>query len=284
MTLRKLATLVLCLTLLSVVQTKPGASAQERRREVTWVNRDIPKVQGLIHKVLDSQTLGHEIGYVVWTPPEFDDSGRSRYPVVYFLHGAGGSEKSDSGGFSARLAAAIGSRKFPPSICVFPNGGMSGYRGDVEAMLVQELIPLIDKSYPTRAEGASRVVCGFSMGGAGAVHLAIQHPGLFKAAGSWGGSLSWRGNGEDSPLLPIASGNANTLKDEGFALLTVNGDQDRPDGFKPLTNILVPAGVSCRTVVLADTDHNLGKYYERSEDAMIEFLAEHLKGTRPVVK
>ncbi|TWU34262.1 alpha/beta hydrolase-fold protein [Novipirellula artificiosorum] len=75
---------------------------------------------------------------------------------------------------------------------VNPNGGMSGYRGDVEKMIVDELIPLIDWSYPTKANASGRVVAGFSMGGAGSVSLALRHPDLFCTAGSWGGALSCR--------------------------------------------------------------------------------------------
>ncbi len=270
-----------CLIVLFVVLIALPADSQQRRREISWVNPDIPEMRGLTHKVLASKSLGHDVGYVVWTPPEFDDSGNTRYPVIYFLHGAGGSEKSDSAGFSSRVAAAIKAGKCPPAICVFPNGGMSGYRGEVESMFVDELIPLIDQSYPTKAEAAGRVVCGFSMGGAGSVHLSLHYPELFCGAGSWGGSLSFRGNPEDSPLLPVAKENAAKLKAGRFALLTVNGDQDRPDGFKPLQSILKDAGLSHRIVVLEETNHNLGKYYELSGDTMLEFLTERLTDSKP---
>jgi endo-1,4-beta-xylanase len=253
-------------------------AAQPRNREIKWVNPDIPQMAGLTHKVLGSTSLGHDVGYVVWTPPEFDDSGSSRYPVVYFLHGAGGSEKSDAAGFSSRVAGAIRAGKFPPAICVFPNGGMSGYRGEVASMIVDELIPLIDKSYPTKAEASARAICGFSMGGAGSVALSIQHPELFCAAGSWGGALSFRGAAETSPLLPAARENAAKLKEHHFALLTVNGDKDRPDAFKPLQEALMELGIPHRAVVLEETEHNLGKYYERAGDTMLEFLAERLRG------
>ena len=245
-------------------------------REIKWVNPDIPNLRGLTHKVLNSESMGHDVGYVVWTPRDFDESKKTRYPVVYFLHGAGGSEKSDSAGFASRVAAAIREGDFPKAICVFPNGGMSGYRGKVESMIVDELIPRIDKDYPTKAESAGRVVCGFSMGGAGSVYLSIRHPELFCGAGSWGGALSFRGRAEESPLLPRAKQNAKKLKATGYALITINGDQDRPDAFKPLQELLKENGISHNSVVLKDTNHNLGKYYERAGDTMIKFLAARL--------
>lgn len=265
-----------------VVLTVSYAHAQQRRREVSWVNPDIPQMKGLTHHVLDSKSLGHDVGYVVWTPPEFDGSGKTRYPAIYFLHGAGGSEKSDAAGFSSRVAAAIRAGKFPAAICVFPNGGLSGYRGEVEAMIVDELMPRIEKSYPTRAEASGRAVCGFSMGGAGSVSLSIRHPELFCGAGSWGGALSFRGRAEESPLLPLARENAEKLKRSGYALLTVNGDQDRPDAFQPLEAVLKENGISHEIVVLEETNHNLGKYYERAGDTMLEFLAKRLNAAAPM--
>ena len=93
--------------------------------------------------------MGHDVGYVVWTPPDYSTKVSTRYPVIYFLHGAGGNESADAAGFSSWVARAIGDGSLPPVLCVFPNGGMSGYRGEVEKMITEELIPTIDKDYRT---------------------------------------------------------------------------------------------------------------------------------------
>lgn len=254
------------------------AKAQRPDRKVSWVNAEVANVKGLEHKILTSKSLGHDVGYAVWTPPNYDATKDTRYPVVYFLHGAGGTEASDSGGFSSLVAGGIRAGSFPEAICVFPNGGMSGYRGEVEAMIVDELIPLIDRDYRTKSEPAGRALAGFSMGGAGSVRLSILHPELFCAAGSWGGALSWRGSGEDSPLLPAAKSSAEKLKSNSFALLTINGDQDRPEGFTPLKKVLKQQGIPHKTVTLEDTKHNLGHYYERSAGTVLTFLAQRLRG------
>lgn len=271
----------IALTLLLALGMTSLAMAQRPRREVKWVNPDIPNMPGLTHKVLESKSLGHAVGYVVWTPPEMDTSGETRYPVVYFLHGAGGSEKSDAAGFASQVAVAIRSGKFPAAICVFPNGGMSGYRDDAEKMIVDELIPLVDTDYPTQAQPSGRVICGFSMGGAGSVHLSLNHPDLFCAAGSWGGALSFRGSGEESPLLAVAKQNADQLKANHYALLTINGDQDRPEAFKPLKAVLDEQQIPHQTVVLEETNHNLGKYHKETSGTMLEFLAKQLGRKNP---
>lgn len=264
--------------LLIATTATTDAIAQRSRREISWVNSEIANVKGLEHKVLASKSLGHDVGYVVWTPPDYEANENSRYPVLYFLHGAGGTEASDSGGFSSRVAEAIRQGGFPPVICVFPNGGMSGYRGEVESMIVDELIPLIDQSYGTKSEASGRAIAGFSMGGSGAVRLSILNPGKFCAAASWGGALSRRGSGDDSPLLPAAKANSATLKENNFELLTINGDQDLPRGFAPLNETLKALSIPHKVVTLADTKHNLGHYYERSAETMLAFLAEQLRG------
>lgn len=263
-------------TILLVAIAASTALSQQSKRKISWVNPKIANVNGLQHKVLASKSLGHDVGYAVWTPPKFDDSGTTRYPVVYFLHGAGGTEASDSGGFSSMVAGAIQAGKFPPAICVFPNGGLSGYRDKVESMIIDELIPMIDHDYPTKPKASGRVLAGFSMGGAGSVHLSMHHPKLFCGAGSWGGALSWQGSGEDSPLLPVAKAAAAALKTSQFALLTINGDQDRPEGFAPLNKVLKPLGIPHKIVKLPDTKHNLGHYYKRAGTTMLTFLAERL--------
>ncbi len=262
---------LICLALHVCFPDVSVRAAEEK--PVSWVNPRLPEGPGLTHHVLDSQAMGHEVGYVVWTPKDFDASGNTRYPVIYFLHGMGGNESADAGGFSGLLAQGIREGDLPPVICVFPNGGRSGYRGTVEAMIVNELIPLIDNSYPTQAGANNRAVAGFSMGGAGAVQLSVLHPGLFCVAGSWGGGL-WR---EADALLEAADRNAGLLKSNRFSVLLVNGEKGRPDAFKPLAEKLTRQQIPHEVVILPDTPHNLGLYYQRAGRTMTQFLGKGLR-------
>lgn len=47
------------------------------------------------------------MGYNVYLPPRYADGTQQRYPVIYFLHGAGGNENSDAGGFSGLIQELI---------------------------------------------------------------------------------------------------------------------------------------------------------------------------------
>lgn len=257
---------------LTVGQQSVDAQRRERK-PISWVNPKLPQGRGLEHKTLASEALGHDVGYVVWTPADYDPSGKTRYPVIYFLHGAGGNESADAGGFSSLVARAIRDGDIPPCVCVFPNGGLSGYRGTVETMIVDELIPLIDSSYPTKNAAAARAIAGFSMGGGGAVRLSLLHPQLFCAAASWGGRRS-----RDADTLSTAvKDNASALKANHFAMLFVNGDNDHPDAFVPLAAQLKTLAIPQQTVVLEDTNHNLGLYYQRAGKTMTDFLGRQLK-------
>jgi hypothetical protein len=61
----------------------PGTNAPARRPRgpIKWVNPDLPKGAGtnLTHYVLASAALGHDVGYVVWTPPGYDTSKKYRH-------------------------------------------------------------------------------------------------------------------------------------------------------------------------------------------------------------
>jgi enterochelin esterase-like enzyme len=260
---------VFLLTLRMPGQNAPAAVPNDQSSlGVKWVNPQLPKGPGLQHHVLNSIALGCEVGYVVWRPLGYDAS--KKYPVVYFLHGSNGTESSDAAGFSGWVAKGIEQGLLPPVLVVFPNGGLSGYRGAVENMILQELIPLIDQSYPTLAQAESRAVVGFSMGGAGAVRLTVLHPELFAAAASMGG----RGGGE---VNAAAEKTAPMLKQRKVGLFLINGEQDLPKAFQVLAKTLSAAGVEHQILIHPHLEHNLGRYYELSFEKLMGFLGDHLK-------
>jgi len=267
---------LLSLAAIAVAQRGPTTRPRRPRREIRWVNPKLPPGPGLSHHVLHSKAMGHDVGYVVWVPSGYDAKANQRYPVIYFLHGAGGNESSDSAGFSGHVAAAIKKGVLPPVLCVFANGGMSGYRGTVEKMILEELIPAVDKTWPTIAKPASRAIAGFSMGGAGATRIMVAHPDVFCASGSWGGGAR-RG---DAALAKAAAANAKKLKANGVAILQVKGDRDRPEGNREFAKLLDSLGVANKLIVLKDTPHNLGLYYQRSAEEMTAFLGRQLRKAR----
>jgi enterochelin esterase-like enzyme len=233
------------------------------------------------HHSFKSPSMGQEVGYNVYLPPGYAE-GKNRYPVIYFLHGAGGNENSDAGGFSGLTAKLAAQKKIVPAICVFPNGGMSGYQDRPddkvfgETLIVKELVPLIDRSYRTQAAPSGRVLAGFSMGGGGAVRLALKYPDLFSAAGSWAGAIMPRRGDPPAELKPEALSKAARK----VRLLMIVGDQDITfQGNEAFHKTLEETKYPHTYRVLPGVPHNLGMYYEKTGEDLVRFLGEGLAVT-----
>jgi diacylglycerol O-acyltransferase/trehalose O-mycolyltransferase len=142
----------------------------------------------------------------VLLPRHYDGSGRTRYPVLYLLHGAGGHNRSWLD--DEHVQEALGSMSV---IAVMPDGSATGAGGQRvnggysdwfgvdagsadappawESYHVRELVPFIDKTFPTRPSAAGRAIAGISMGGTGAMKYAGEFPGTFGYAGSFSGGI-----------------------------------------------------------------------------------------------
>ncbi|GIG68037.1 alpha/beta hydrolase [Phytomonospora endophytica] len=160
-----------------------AASASPARREGTLTTAAAP-----------SPVLGEDIAYIAYLPYGYR-RGRNRYPVVYLLHGRG----DDMTGWSRMkpvLDELIAEHRIPPVIAVMPDAQYSeagGYYVDsaftgtpagrpVETAFTTDLIAHVDGTYRTRTDRASRLVGGYSMGGAGALRYVLAHQDLFAAA------------------------------------------------------------------------------------------------------
>ena len=121
----------------------------------------------------------------VYLPPGYSKS-KQQYPVIYFLHGFNGDHKMDF--MVDVLDYAINQKRIRPFIMVFPNhktayGGSfysnSALYGNFEDFTAYDVVAHIDTKYRTIANKESRGITGHSMGGYGAIQLAVNHPNLF---------------------------------------------------------------------------------------------------------
>jgi S-formylglutathione hydrolase FrmB len=131
----------------------------------------------------------------VLLPKGYDPSGKTRYPVLYLLHGADGSSANwTTAGDAERATADF------PLIVVMPDGGSFGFYTDWwnfgsgrpplwETFHLYELLPWIDTHYRTIANRDGRALAGESMGGLGAMHYAAKRPDMFTAAVSFSGAV-----------------------------------------------------------------------------------------------
>lgn len=138
---------------------------------------------------LKSTTLGKEVEYSVYLPPDYDKTNR-RYPVLYLLHGYSDDETgwTQFGEVKAIADAQLRKNEMTEMIIAMPDGGVSWFINSAdgkvryEDFFVNEFIPHIDATYRTRAEKRYRGISGLSMGGHGTLIMAMKHPDLFAAA------------------------------------------------------------------------------------------------------
>ncbi len=148
-----------------------------------------------------SKTVGTTRKALVYTPPGY--TKKTKYPVLYLLHGIGGDEKEWLKGANpqAILDNLYADGKLAPMIVVMPNGramkddravGNVFDREKVEAFatfekdLLNDLIPFIEKKYPTLTDREHRAIAGLSMGGGQSLNFGLGNLDRF----AWVGGFS----------------------------------------------------------------------------------------------
>ena len=108
--------------------------------------------------------------------------------VLYLLHGHGGSghEWIEQGDVPALLDRLIAEDRMPPVMAVMPDAGTSWYvdsaRGAMESAVMEDLLPTVESEMGVRLQRDERAMMGVSMGGYGALRLAMRYPERFGAA------------------------------------------------------------------------------------------------------
>lgn len=138
--------------------------------------------------------------FTVYLPEDYDNS-TDKYPVVYHLHGIGGTHNGNQiTTVPASLEKAIASGIASPMIIVFPDGYNDSFWADsydmkipAETNIIQEIIPYVDKNYRTFNSREKRIISGFSMGGFGTAKFITKYPDYFKVAVIYDGALlTWQ--------------------------------------------------------------------------------------------
>jgi S-formylglutathione hydrolase FrmB len=170
--------------------------------------------------VFYSPALQRDMRYRVLLPRNYAKGGR--FAVLYLLHGLYG----DYLNWDTRTGLENYARNLKLLI-VMPDAGDSWYTdsatvpGDkFEEYITKDLVSEIDGKYRTIREGHGRAIAGLSMGGYGAVKLALKYPGLFELAGSLSGAFN-------------AAQNLDTLRPEFAAKL---GEVFGNEGSRERTN------------------------------------------------
>ena len=142
-----------------------------------------------------SNSMQKEIKCVVITPKNYKKS-KERFPVVYLLHGYSGNYRGwlkDAPQLTQRADEL-------QMVIVCADGGFYSWYYDspidpkmkYETFVSKELVNYIDTHYKTIADKKGRAITGLSMGGHGALYLAIRNKEVFSQAGSMAGGVDIR--------------------------------------------------------------------------------------------
>jgi len=135
-----------------------------------------------------SASLQRDMPYRVILPASFPPN--QKFPVVYLLHGGGGGYRDWSNYSNVARFAEQG------LILVMPEGNSSYYMNAAERSkdryedyITKDLISDVEGRFPAAVGRQNRAIAGVSMGGFGAVVLALKHPDLFGFAGGLSSAL-----------------------------------------------------------------------------------------------
>jgi enterochelin esterase family protein len=145
----------------------------------------------------------------LYTPPGYE-SGKTKYPVIYLLHGMGGDEEAwiALGRTSQILDNLIAQGKAKPMIVVMPNGNVAQEAAPGESSLgfykpsmqvehtmdgkfeetFPDVVRFVESNYRVIRKKECRAIAGLSMGGFHSLHISRYYPntfgyvGLFSAA------------------------------------------------------------------------------------------------------
>jgi enterochelin esterase-like enzyme len=171
-----------------------AADPPQLQFNIKWVNPPTSTLpRGVSHKTLMSKAMGVEVGYHIYLPPSYASSS-DRFPVLYWLHGAGSDENAGLP-IAEMFDKAIAAGQMKPAIMVIPNGGKRSEYRDwepqkvlPETFIIRELIPYVDANYRTIKDRRGRWVEGMSMGGNGSLKFALKFPDLFSSVVAYAGS------------------------------------------------------------------------------------------------
>ena len=197
----KTLSLKLCLIALLVLPMETMA------QQSTPISPAAVQQTGVKTHQLESKLMKRQMPYGVVLPKDYETNQTGRFPVIYLLHGGGGSYQT----YLIR-PKLIEMFQQHPVIVVTVEGGVSFYTDSAtvpndkyESYIVQELIPEVDKNFRTVAQRNGRAVAGVSMGGYGAMKFGIKYPQLFALVCAWSAGVvdaSWLKAIETGPYPP----------------------------------------------------------------------------------
>lgn len=144
---------------------------------------------------------------VVYTPAEYEKNAKKRYPVLYLQHGMGEDETgwSTQGYMYNIMDNQIAANKCVPMIVVMESGDVEvGFRprpgkdvneernlygASFAILMINDLIPMIDKTFRTYPDSEHRAMAGLSWGGKQTFDITLTNLDKFSYIGGFSGAI-----------------------------------------------------------------------------------------------
>jgi enterochelin esterase family protein len=178
-------------------------------RPMFFQQQQVPRGTVHLHKY-HSKSLGVTRGLYIYTPPGYETSQNSKYPVLYLLHGMGDTEDTwtEVGRANVIVDNLLAKNKTGPLVIVMPYGHTPktppdmrsiGNYGAFEKDLIEDVIPYVQSRYRVSTETEHRAIAGLSMGGGQSLTIGLGNLELFGWIGAFSSAVP-RGQKLDSLL------------------------------------------------------------------------------------
>lgn len=180
---------LLCLSLAAPLLAQRDRSA---RRIENPEDFELPGGSKVEFRSFQSSALEKEARYSIFTPPSYYKEPERSFPVIYFLHGLNNDHTSWAtpryGDLPLQVETLLTRQKVPEFLLVHPDGENSLYTdsvdgsGKYETYIRKDLISEVEGNFRVLNSRSNRTLGGVSMGGYGALKIAMRHPQEFASA------------------------------------------------------------------------------------------------------
>lgn len=213
--------------------------------------KDVP--HGQVSQILfPSESTGIARRAFVYLPPDYTLNSDTRYPVLYLQHGWGEDETAwiNQGRANLIMDNLIEKDKIKPFIIVMTYGMTNEIRwgrirdfriDSFQTVLVNELVPYVDKHFRTIPNQANRAMAGLSMGGMETKMITLGNPDMFS----------------HYALLSGGTYAPEDIKDKSrLKLIFIScGSKEDPDGVKKSVEELKQSGLNAVSYISPGTAH-----------------------------
>ncbi len=178
-----------------------------------WDTETVP--HGTLHAhrfttAIEKGLPSNQSRYIVYTPPGYDPRAKTKYPVLYLLHGWSNTEETWTKTLQADniLDNLLAANKIRPMVVVMPLGYgemsfVNGSIGDIwkqkplvdrntdlfSQALLTEIIPRVETEYNVSRNRDDRAIAGLSMGGLESLVIGLRHADQFAYIGGFSAAV-----------------------------------------------------------------------------------------------